>query len=289
MKDEFNKQVSENFRQPPELVEFPEAVSYKEAAPVPEEIKAYSDGPLSDDAAKAKTKKKSSKKSNIFTKISAIVAATAAVGIIAPTTIYASDDVTVDFTEVAVTDTAVTYDVNLENWSGDTYEIVLYNDFTQRSGTITSETYRLEEDNLKPGMTYTIAVKSGYTTIDSVSFRTKTEDELPVTALNEVKAECACTLDGTFQFTIDFVDENGWLSDFKATLTDSKGTVSECTFTSDPHGLQTIEVTSANLVGPDVTLRISCTSSNYIEGGVSCTLTEDGNYEWVIFDDSVEI
>jgi len=279
---EFGKAVEENFKQPPEVVEYPEVKTYKEQADTPEEIKSYSEEAKTVQNPKAKAKKKQSKLSSILKSTSFLVAAVAAVTIISPN-ILSGDATSVTFQEMVIKDTSVGYFIVFDNWSGKDYDVVLYNDFTKRTVTVNKETFTQysadgteseivtqfynEEKDLKSGMTYTLAVKSGYKTIAETSFRTLRADEMPVTKLNGVTAKCACEMDGTFHFTMDFEDGNDWWHDFVATLTDAEGNVSTCTFDySDLTGLQTIPVTDV-LVGTSATLKISCTSYEDVEDG----------------------
>lgn len=252
-----------------------EAHKYSEAKqfggnPVAVESKKYAETTLSSESV---AKKKTSQISKALTKIlTAAVATIAAVVVILP--IVTDDSTEVNFAEMSVTDTAVSYNIVLENWSGKEYDLVLYNDFTERTEKLASENFSGEQDGLKPNMTYTLAVKSGIKTLAETTVKTMRSEDMPVTQFNSVSRACACSVDGTFHFTMNFIDENGWWTDFKATLTDFSGNVSECVFTEDLHGLQTIEVTDSPLLGTSATFRITCTSYENNPDGETITLWE---------------
>lgn len=69
---------------------------------------------------------------------------------------------------------------------------------------------------------------------------------------NSVSGKCKCTEDGCYHFKMDFKDDMHIFNDFKARIEDNFGNSSECTFTDDLHGDQTIYV--SNLKGAQATL-----------------------------------
>lgn len=306
MNDEYGKQPEEII-QPPEIVEYPETVTYAEVAEEPEENKEYSEisSPSEASVKTVKEMKKSSKIKSVLKGASAVVATVAFVAVIAPD-LFSSDSTKISFSNLEIRDTYVKYSIAFDDWSGKDYDVVLYNDYTNRTVEVGADTFTEYEEtdgekvlitefshkekDLKSGVSYTLAVKSGYKTLASTSFTTLVADELPVTKLNGVEAACACGVnedvvggsgDGTFHFILDFVDENNWWRDFVATLKDENGTISTCTFTENLHELQTIPVTGV-LDGTTATLRISCTSDEYVE--------YDGDpVEVVLYDQEVEI
>lgn len=122
-------------------------------------------------------------------------------------------------------------------------------------------------------MSYSLKVvgKSGVISLDMAQKSVTTDTVAPVTKLYSVESECTCNVDGYFHFTMHFMDENGWWSDFEATLTDRYGTVSECVFTEDVHGEQRIEVGS-DFKGNTATLVITCLSTENAPEGERITL-----------------
>lgn len=255
MRDEYQI-ISEN-KQVQEVAEYCEAKQQPDENALPEEIAQYKETTISDGNKAAKKKSSASRLMSLLT--TAAVALVAAVTIIAPSVL--SDGTEVSFADLATTDEAVYCRISLENRSNNTLKAVLYNDFTNRETVIEGDELVLSEQGLKSNEYYTLAVKSGTKTLCETTFRTKREDEMPVTKFYSVSCACNCSNDGTFIFTMDFVDENGYYSDFKATLTDSSGNVSECVFTGDLHGVQSIEVTDSALAGDSATFTITCTST----------------------------
>lgn len=57
-----------------------------------------------------------------------------------------------------------------------------------------------------------------------------------------VSGECHCGVDGCYHFTMDFQDDLGIFSDFKAYIVDYEGNSSYCTFTENLHDEQKIFV-----------------------------------------------
>ncbi len=145
------------------------------------------------------------------------------------------------------TDTAISFDVEVEEDAGE-LSAVLYNDFTRRVFPLTEGSNSLTAGDLTPGMRYTVAVVRpsalGDLTVDERAVETSLTP--PVTQWLGIEHECTCNVDGYFHFTMDFRDENDRWSDFRATLTDTEGHVSECVFTDDLHGDRKIDM---HLVG----------------------------------------
>lgn len=257
--DEFGKQPEE-MKQPPEIVEYPETTAYAEMAEEPEESKEYPEvSSPSEGAVKVRKKnKKSSKIKRVFKGASAIVASVALVAIIAPG-VLASDTPDVTFTSISVSDTQVAYTIDVANKSDETYTAVLYNDFTERVQEITGDSITFVETDLKPYVSYKLAVKSGSDIIAEKSVQTLSYH----TEFTISDHACNCEIDGMFQFVMNVVDENEWLSSFTATLTDTAGNVSSCTFSENLNDMQTIPVTGV-LVGETATFKITCV----LKGGV---------------------
>lgn len=270
--DEFGNQPEEFNKQPSEIVEYSEMASYAEAEQTPDEVKEYSEvaHPTAESVAKAKEKKDISNLKRILKTTSALVATVATVAVIAPT-VFSSDDAVVNFGNISVTDTEVTCDITLENTSDNVYTAVLYNNFTEREKTIEGDSLQLAESSLKPNMKYTLAVKSDGDVIAKTVIKTMKSEDYKVTKWTTVDYKCNCSNDGTFQFIMSYQDENGWWSDFEATLTDSAGTVSTCTFTENLSAMQTIPVTRV-LSGKTATFTITCISTENSENGEKITL-----------------
>jgi len=72
---------------------------------------------------------------------------------------------------------------------------------------------------------------------------------------NKVEGECFCSRDGTYHFTMDFEDDMGIFTDFKAEIKDTFGNASQCIFTDNLHELQKINV--CDLKGSTATLIIT--------------------------------
>lgn len=162
------------------------------------------------------------------------------------------------------TDTAISFDVNVEEDAGE-LSAVVYNDFTRRVFPLAEGSNSLTAGDLTPGMRYTVAVVKpsalGEMTVDQRTVETSATP--PVTEWLGIEHECTCNVDGYFHFTMDFRDENNWWSDFRATLTDAEGHVSECVFTGDLHGDQRIDVAiRAGLTGSTVTFTVTCRTSD---------------------------
>lgn len=233
-----------------------------------------------------------------------VVALVAVVTVIAPTL---EDKTVVSFDEYYATDVSLDYSLTLTNWSGNDLDVVLYNDFTNRTDVIsrsdleaeeeeadsdeaevsswfeevegedgtTSYVYMATAQNLAPDRTYTLAVKHGTTTLGKTTLKTLSEDEYLQTEFYSVSYACACDTDGTFHFTMDFIDENNWWTDFSATLTDVNGKVASCEFTSDLLAMQTIPVmleTDDDLDGTTATFQITCTSYEFNPEGETVVL-----------------
>ena len=142
--------------------------------------------------------------------------------------------------------------------------IVASNDFTRREASLSGGTNTGSFEGLKPNMSYKITVEQTSAfggSIAEESVTTLTAEEAPVTALYSVTSECTCNIDGCFHFTMELVDEKGIWSEYEATLTDKKGTVSSCVFSQEITAEQVIDVVGAPLVGKTAQFVISCYDS----------------------------
>lgn len=192
--------------------------------------------------------------------ISGFVAVTAVVVVAVSVGIIETSGSSAEIVKASASDTTVTYEVSVEE--GDDLNVVLYNDFTRRENALAYGTNTGEFDDLKPGMSYTIAVVEqsafGERTVTKMSVKTDLlPPPKPVSVWNGITHECTCSVDGYFHFTMDFEDENGYFTDFEASLTDDFGNISHCEFSEDLHGDQRIDVTlKAGLKGSSATFAL---------------------------------
>lgn len=212
---------------------------------------------------------KKKKKSSSSSKLTSFTVALAAVATVAVATTAPSSSVSAEISEYAASNTSISYCVEAE--TGDRpLKIVLYNDFTRREALLTSGSNAGEFTELHEDMEYTVAVVGnfgfGEKNIDERKIRTLRSDEMPVTAFRSITHECTCDVDGFFHFALDFIDENGFWSDFGATLTDSKGNIARCDF-GDPSDRQKIDVAGNDLLGTSALFEVYCTSYENSERG----------------------
>lgn len=190
--------------------------------------------------------------------------AVAAVAVVGVVSVSASADISAEFVSLEATESAISYTVEVE---GDTdTELVVYNDFTRRTVTLSNGENVGEVTGLVSDMKYTVAVvydgTFGEKTVIETSIRTD-KYAAPVTELYSVEHVCTCNVDGYFHFTLDFSDENGYWSEFAASLTDGYGNVSYCEFTGDAYEEQVIDVAlSAGLLGNSAEFTVTCRTSD---------------------------
>lgn len=263
MNDELNQIVAQGT--PEECVSYRETERF-DGNPQAEEVARYEDNDV------AVRKKKAAGISKLFS-LTGVVAALAAAVMFVPA-IGDKDKTDVTFTEVYSTDSSIGYHITLDNRSDDVLRVVVSNKFTEREEIIEGDSISGVQDNLKPNMYYTVAVMNGDKTLAETELRTKRPDEMPVTEFRKVEHGCTCAVDGMFRFKMDFIDENGWWSDFSATLTDAYGNVSECVFTDDLTEEQTIAVTDSALRGTTAKFVITCVSRQNGESGKTVVLFE---------------
>ncbi len=141
-------------------------------------------------------------------------------------------------------------------------EVILYNDFTNRSAPLEEGGNGGEFDGLKPSVKYILAVvqEGAFGTKTTLAQKTIYTQKIPITEFYGVAHQCTCENDGYFHFTMNFVDENYYYYDFVATLTDSNGNVAYCEFNYDLQGDQVIDVVNNNLTGGTATFVITCNS-----------------------------
>ncbi len=153
------------------------------------------------------------------------------------------------------TGTAIYYEISVENKDGSYYEgddvkIVVSNEFTKRKTTIENGVAKGSFEGLKPNMPYTVSVMKGNSTLVKKSITT-----LQLTQeVRFVEWDCRCAEDGYFYFEMDYLDETGTWTGFKAVLEDEYGNVAECEFTSAEE--QRLDVENSYLRGEIATLTI---------------------------------
>ncbi len=189
------------------------------------------------------------------------VAATVAV---AGVTAFSSLPATAELSATAM-HTSVAYEVTAE---GEGLDVVLFNDFVRFTQPLEAGANSGVFGELLPNVEYTVAVVGetsfGEKTVASTKVRTtKTPD--PVTEWRGVDYQCLCGYDGYFHFTMDFTDENGYFTDFEASVTDSFGTVSRCVFTEDLHAEQFIDICNEVSLYKQGVFRLTCRSTEHGE------------------------
>lgn len=196
--------------------------------------------------------------------------ATAAVATVAAVTILPtvlSPSVEVRFEYLNATDTVLEYVLSIENAEEDGQISVLV--VTPNGNTVNEQPAEGEivsgtVTGLNAGARYDVVVKSGSSTVTS---RSVTMAKKLTTELFTIDSRCRCAVDGTFHFRVDFVDENGYWTDFHATLTDMFGNSSECDFSDAPTEEHTLAVNDAGMRGNRAVLRITCTTTAPDENG----------------------
>lgn len=210
------------------------------------------------------------KKSNAANKLRTLLLGLTAAVVIGAAAILPRTAADAQIVQVGATDTVVSYTVDVKEASS-SLKLVLYNDFTRREAQLSAGENSGNFEGLQPDMRYILAVESdsafGGAAVETREVRTLSPDEVPVTALSAVEHECTCDVDGLFHFVMEFTDENGWWSQFEATLTDVDGNTAQCVFTDDVHGEQTIDVVGNDLVGNTATFTVSCMSTQNGESG----------------------
>lgn len=208
---------------------------------------------------------KAKRKNRIGDMLKIFCIATAAVIAVTAATLLPKNT-SAEIISLTVTDTSISYTVNVSG--DDVLELVVYNDFTHRTESLTHGENDGKVEGLKPDIRYRVAVvcNSGFgnRTIAEKSVRTGKDAPAPlVTELLSVEHQCTCDKDGYFHFTLNFTDGNGYWSDFTAKLTDSFGTVSSCKFNDDIHAEQKIDVAvRAGLLGKTATFIVACKTTD---------------------------
>ena len=187
--------------------------------------------------------------------------------------IFGEDDVSgvmAEFVSVEASDDTVWYTVTIAGLEGgEDVSVSLSNRFTDRSSGISGDHGSGMQSGLKPGMTYTLSVIVDGESIADRTVKTLREVE---TFFHLYGAECTCTEDGMFHFSVEIRD-GGVQSGFRAVLTDWYGHSSEVALDSGS-GEYTVSVTDAGLIGDTAVLSVYCTEED--DGGTrEVVLTEE--------------
>ncbi len=124
-------------------------------------------------------------------------------------------------------------------------------------------------DGLDAGTIYQIEIisVSGEESVTLVSKEIKTADGA-VSQINGVTYKCNCLTDDTFEFTIDYIDENNFYSDFTYSILniDKSQTIFDNIQIENASQKQVVQ-NITNLAGGDYILQINYLSSAYSETG----------------------
>lgn len=218
---------------------------------------------------------------NILRSLTTAAVATVAVVTIIPNVLTPSVDVRFEY--LNATDSVIEYVLSFENAEENAEISILV--VTPNGNTVNEQPAEGEivsgtVTGLNAGARYDIVVKSGNSTVTS---RSVTMAQKRTTAVRSVEHQCRCAVDGTFHFRLDIVDENGYWSGYRATLTDGYGNVSECEFAETPNDEHTLAVNDAGMRGNRATLRITC---------ITTAPDEDGSREereFVLYESEVDI
>lgn len=137
----------------------------------------------------------------------AAVAAVAAVSVI-PT--LADRQLKVNFDYLYATESTLEYVVSFEEWQEDNEISILVatpNGYTVNEQPADAAVVAGSVEGLKEGVKYEILIKNGDVTVTS---RLVTMGTAVRTQLIRIEHEYQCAVDGTFHFTLVFVDGNGY-------------------------------------------------------------------------------
>lgn len=188
------------------------------------------------------------------------VSAAAVVGV---GSVIATPTSTASLIKLESTDTTISYEVDT-NFEDENLILVLENDFTNRTIELKNGLNEGVFSGLSSDMYYTFEIRTTDSLIDKEILKTEIrilrKEKIKETIFYSVEYECKCNIDGCFHFKMDFIDENNYYSNFKATLVDKNGNEANCVFTADLKAEQTIDVIGNNLVGNRAIFTISCLS-----------------------------
>lgn len=265
MKNEYNSAPYEYKGAGKEYSEAEEMRTFAGNTEAEELFPSVSEYPEGNPSAKKGEKKKRQNDAKKMRKVVKGFFAVAVVASVAVVAVSASADISAEFVSLSVTESSVSYAVNFQ---GDREaELIVYNDFTRRRVALENGENAGEFTGLKSDMKYTVAVvyrgSFGEKTVTEQSVRTdKYPAPAPVTEIYSVEHECTCNIDGYFHFTLHFIDENAYWTEFEASLEDAYGNVSYCLFNEDVHAEQVIDVAlQAGLLGNSATFTVACKTS----------------------------
>lgn len=227
--------------------------------PTPREFHDYSS--QSDSAAKGKKKSLHS----LFRTITTAAVATVAVVTALPAVMAPS--IEVHFEALLATDTVIEYIISLDPLPEENDLAIVVatpNGNVVQRDPVENDVVMGTVEGLLPGIRYEVIVMDGDAELAS---RSVVMAAALVTQLTSVEHECKCAVDGTFHFQIFFTDQNGYWSEFKATLTDAYGTESRCDFSDAPAEEHTLDVNGVGMRGNRATLVITCMTTEPDEHG----------------------
>lgn len=201
-----------------------------------------------------KTKPNKKDNSSLISRISTslVVGAVAATTIIVPAIASKDINVSIEFSDVYVTDTSMECGVYIDDPTLAEFTLTVTNDFTNRVFPIEEEENSFLLENLASNMEYNIAVTVPASfgqkkVLADMKVRTLSEDDYRTARFNGVVTECRCDIDNKFYFTMDFVDHLGVYTEFYAYLEDEEGNRDSCMFNYDLHSEQSILLETINL------------------------------------------
>lgn len=261
MKDELNKIK-------PNEDNFKEIEDYAESKGVVEEKvnEAVVTDEFSDNAifeAKPKTKKSDS---SLLSKISSsfMITAVAATTVVLPV-VGATDtsSLEIKFSDAYVTDSTVSYVIEVSDATIVDLDLVLVNNFTSRRTDIIENVTEGVFEELAPKMEYSLQIVmpgsfGSEKVLAEMKVKTLSEEDYKTARFNGVMAECKCNEDGFFHFTMDYVDNLFAFQNFVAYLEDENQNRIYCDFNGDLHTEQLINVDFTILKGNTATLVITC-------------------------------
>ena len=226
--------------------------------PSPHEFHDYSN----QNESGAETKKGNHSLLHMLTTGAAVTVAAAAV---LPSVMAPSIDV--NFEALLATDTVIEYIISLDPLPEDnelSIVVATPNGSVVKRDPVEQDVVMGTVEGLLPGIRYEVIVMNGSAELAS---RSVVMAYTRVTELTDIVHECRCAIDGTFHFQIFFRDENGYWSEFKATLTDAYGATSVCDFSDSPAAEHTLDVNGVGMRGNVAEFVVTCTTTEPDENG----------------------
>ena len=258
LRDEYNYIRIEN-----EVDVVPEARSVRETghtpmeqAPVSELVGYQENGSLDGKLRHVKSAGTSVKSAKMLSLMTVTVAGGAIVGVVAlPSSAPTQAELQAEILGLRATSTAIYYELAVgyddgTYYEGDEITIVLSNDFSGERKEIGYSGAEGVFEGLVPGTDYTMYVMNG----DSLLVQKSITTIVLRQEVRFVEWECHCAQDGYFYFEMDYLDEAGTWTGFKAVLQDEYGNVAECEFVNAE--TQRLDVENCYLRGEVATLTI---------------------------------